>query len=394
MKILEWGIYLVAFCLPLYLVRFKIFNIPTTVLEIMIYILFIIWLIKVFKFSKFKKLLTTHCSLFIAILLILIGLGLATVFSWDLRTSAGIWKAWFVDPLLFFIVLITTIKIPKQIKNVLYVFVSSGFVIAVISLLYLIQGSLDPTGRLQAFYNSPNYLAMYLAPALILSLGLLMFAKKKLEKISLFIAFCLLFFALWHTCSFGARLGIIIALCFGLGLYLYKLKRVKLLWGFIILGLIIILLLSYLKIDSEGGKLSFNARLIIWQKALEVFKTHPILGIGPGTFKDHFPSYPIWDVPQPHNLYLAFLLQTGIIGFIGFIWLLIWFFRTGIKLFLVRCSLFVVPLFTVMIYILVHGLVDTLYWKNDLSMIFWLITGLMVILSRYSLSARSGSSIS
>lgn len=28
-----------------------------------------------------------------------------------------------------------------------------------------------------------------------------------------------------------------------------------------------------------------------------------------------------------------------------------------------------------MIYALVHGLVDTTYWKNDLALMFWLIIG-------------------
>jgi O-antigen ligase len=394
MKILEWGIYLIALCLPLYLVRFKIFNIPTTVLEIMIYILFIVWLIKVFKFGKFKRLLTTHCSLFIAVLLILIGLSLATVFSSDLRTSAGIWKAWFIDALLFFIILITTIKTSKQIKNVLYAFVSSGFIVSVISLIYLIQGKLDATGRLQAIYNSPNYLAMYIAPALIVGFGLWILVKNRLGKILLFIVLCSLFITLCCTQSFGAYMGIITALCFGLILYLYKLEKKKLIYGVIFLGLIVILILSYSKFTSEQGKLSLNARLTIWQKAWQIFKANPILGIGPGTFEDYFPPYPEWGVPQPHNFYLAFLLQTGIIGFIGFIWLLVWFFRKGFKMFSIQHSAFGILLMMVMIYILVHGLVDTQYWKNDLSIIFWLIIGLMVILSRHSLLARSGSSIS
>ncbi|TSC53324.1 MAG: hypothetical protein LiPW39_336 [Parcubacteria group bacterium LiPW_39] len=30
----------------------------------------------------------------------------------------------------------------------------------------------------------------------------------------------------------------------------------------------------------------------------------------------------------------------------------------------------------VMVYILVHGLLDTTYWKNDLALIFWAIIAL------------------
>jgi O-antigen ligase len=86
-------------------------------------------------------------------------------------------------------------------------------------------------------------------------------------------------------------------------------------------------------------------------------------------------------VPQPHNLYLAFLLQTGIIGFIGFILLLFWFFRAGIM-----NHESGIILMSVMVYILVHGLVDTTYWKNDLAVIFWLVIGLMVTIKKEPIS--------
>jgi putative inorganic carbon (HCO3(-)) transporter len=176
----------------------------------------------------------------------------------------------------------------------------------------------------------------------------------------------------------GAWLGIVIALGFGLVLYLWKSNKKKLIWFIIVLGLILILAISYLKLFSEQGKTSFNARLIIWEKAWHVFSGHPIIGLGPGTFEAYFPSFPIWGVPQPHNLYLAFLLQTGIIGFIGFVWILIWFFKKGFEL-LKAQNLLSITLMSVMVYILIHGLVDTTYWKNDLSIAFWVIIALLNI---------------
>lgn len=396
------GVYLVVFCLPLYLVRLEIFSIPTNVLEIIIGALFIAWAINKIVNSEqrtanknFKKLFIVHCLLFVAIALILIGVSVATIFSWDLRISAGIWKSWFVVPLLFFIIVIDTFKDrKKQIKNILFAFILSALVIGVIS---LVQWNLDSTGRLQGLYTSPNYLAMYLAPAWLicsyyfftflvaargLTCGLGTRSKTIATKIFFLLCIILLSVILFFTKSLGAWLGIVVAVGFGLILYFYKIKKRKLFWVVIILGLIIVLILIYLKLNSEDGRISFNARLIIWQKALEVFKKYPLTGIGPGTFEDYFPPYPIWGVPQPHNLYLAFLIQTGIIGFVGFIWLLIHFFRNGLKLFIVHCSLFTILLIMVMVYILVHGLVDTTYWKNDLSVMFWMFIGLMTVLEK------------
>jgi len=367
MKTLTWGIYLVVFCLPLYLVRFKIFGIPTTVLEILIYVLFVFWLIKGFRFGEFKKLLITRYSLLITVTLILIGVSLATVFSSDLRISAGIWKAWFIDPILFFIVLINAIKNSEQIKKVLYSLFLSGTVVSIISLVYLILGKLDPVGRLQAFYTSPNYLAMYLAPALIIGFGLITRKNIISSTFILFSIICLVL-SIIFTYSFGAWLGIVAALGFGFFIYLLKLKK-RLAWVILGFSLVFILILGYLALIQRGA--SLETRLIIWQRAFEVFKTHPILGIGPGTFESY---------PQPHNIFLAFLLQTGIVGFIGFIWLLIWFLKTGfMNLASFNDARFILILISMMIYILVHGLVDTTYWKNDLSALFWTVTALMVI---------------
>jgi len=265
--------------------------------------------------------------------------------------------------------------------------------------------------RLQGIFTSPNYLAMCLAPALILCLGF--FQKNYLHKdtphnslrsyagqarlssggvypaiwrgrVFLASSLFLIIFILFLTKSTGVWLGIIGALVFGLALYLWKKDKKILVFIILFLALLTALGLVYVKTITDKGKLSFNTRLEIWDKAWWVFKAYPVTGIGPGTFGDYFPAYPKWGVPQPHNIYLAFLIQTGIIGFIGFIWLLIQFFRNGVRAYDSRLIVF---LMMAMIYILIHGLVDTTYWKNDLSVIFWVIIGLMVILSRH----RSGS---
>ncbi|MFZ5559576.1 MAG: O-antigen ligase family protein [Patescibacteria group bacterium] len=429
MKISEWGIYLIIFCLPLYLIRFKIFNIPTTMLELLIYILFIFWLIqKGFNppSSRPKSGLRTARGIIWPVVLILIGVTISTIFSWNLRTSAGIWKAWFIDPLLFFIVIVSVIKNTDQIKKIFYSLIFSGFIVSIVSLIYLILGKLDGQGRLQAFYTSPNYLAMYLAPILVISLGLVVFKKDYLSEdtrrcpsgtsrsipacsrlrrqpmagrspslgptevgppcpfglrmVFLISNLFLLLIILFFTKSFGAWLGVLGALIFWLTVYLFRTKNKKIILFFLALTLILIVILVYFKINSDQGRRSFNSRLEIWQKAWQVFRDYPVIGIGPGTFQDYFPAYPRWGVPQPHNLYLAFLLQTGIIGFIGFIWLLAWFFWMGFKIYNLKFTIFTIIVMSAMIYILVHGLVDTTYWKNDLSVMFWLIIGMMVVL--------------
>ena len=392
MKILKYGILLILFCLPLYLIRFKILGVPTNVLEIMIGILFLFWLAK--KGYKNLFIILKEKLLVWGIILLVVGVSAATIFSWNLKLSAGIWKSWFIVPIVFFIIFFTTIK-KEDIKMIFYSLIASGFVISIISLVYLILGKLNFQARLQGIYSSPNYLAMYLAPILIIVL-MKICSRINFHKILLFVACILLLVVLFFTKSYGAWLGIFIALIFGVAVYLYGTGKKKIVLLLVFLAFVGIFAFGIIKIQSLEGLKSFDARFVIWERAWQSFEDNFPLGIGPGTFEKYFPPYPQWGVPQPHSIYLAFLLQTGIVGFVGFILVLVWFFWPGFKNFFARGE--TLPLWggrllliMLMIYILAHGLVDTLYWKNDLAVVFWTIIGAMIILSRPESGSRQRS---
>jgi len=388
-KLLKWGIFTIVFCLPLYLVRFKILNIPTTLLEILIYFLVIVWLLGGVNIDELKTKIKENRLLFWAIFCILFGASLATFYSWDLRTSLGIWKAWFIDPVLFFFVFIVAIKSLKDLEKIFYVLFASGFFVSFIALIYLLLGRFNPDHRLEAFYSSPNYLAMYLTPIMAMMfcygfLGLFIKANSGSKESVLLIAvsgFILL--VLIFTKSFGAWMGIVIAIGLDLVLWLRTIKKQKIALFLIILLVILSIGILTLKFNSVQGRLSIASRLEIWQKAIEAIWIYPVIGIGPGTFKDFFPEYPLWGVPQPHNLYLAFLLQTGIIGFIGFILLMFWFFRHPLCR-INKINLFQFSIFAAMFSVLAHGIFDTTYWKNDLALMFWIFIGMMAVINTES----------
>ena len=383
MTFLRKGIYLIIFCLPLYLIKIVIFKVPTTVLELLIYALFLFWLTQ----KGYKGLwgVVKHERLLVwGVLFLLAGISIATVFSRDLRMSAGIWKAWFIDPILFFVVFVTVIR-QEDIKNVFKCIIFSGFVVAAISLVYLICGDLNYQGRLQGIFNSPNYLAMYLAIPLLLSFrfalrGLLGGAKgttKGIKGVAMGIygaISLIIIIALFYTQSFGVLSGILGVISLGLIVYLYQKNKKTLALILIVVGFALGLIIGLWKISSTEGLKSFDARFVIWDKAIEAFKYNAFVGIGPGTFEMYFPPYPKWGVPQPHNIFLAFLIQAGIIGFVGFILILIWFYKNSARN---------LALFCLMTYILVHGLTDTTYWKNDLSVMFWILIGITTVLQFY-----------
>jgi hypothetical protein len=69
---------------------------------------------------------------------------------------------------------------------------------------------------------------------------------------------------------------------------------------------------------------TFRLRLIIWGQALSVFAQHPLLGLGPGTYKHYAEIYPTAHMEplgyyirglSAHNLMLHYLAETGLVGF-------------------------------------------------------------------------------
>jgi O-antigen ligase len=126
---------------------------------------------------------------------------------------------------------------------------------------------------------------------------------------------------------------------------------------------------------------SFASRLMIWKSAKTMIVDSPLFGIGPGNFgscylsyQKYFPPYLEWSVPEPHNIFLAFWLGSGLLGLFSFSFLLLWWFRTifseikkgGNRLILSALT-------TIMLAILIHGLFDTTYWRMSLAYMFWIV---------------------
>jgi len=397
----------VIFLLPCYLVRFSLGGIPTTMLEIMIYILFLSWLIRHKKnlniVTAIKNFFAQGRMLPLGLALLLLGVVLSTLYSSDLRTSLGALKGWFIDPFLFFLVFTSEIKERKQTAHALASYILSASAVALIGILYSINNTLTFDGRLRAFYESPNYLAMYLAPAFLFAIyffvnrrdaedspcaskGLSSPLIRKLSRniTAQSLMLMVLAGALFMTKSYGAILGIGAALvCLLLKRYRTDKKYLpasnrKTLLALAAVALVIFSLLSYQKyaqITSAGERSSLSSRFMIWDASMEMINDSPFFGIGPGTFQEVYLDYQQrfttpyleWAVPQPHNTLLAFYLQSGMVGFIGFVLIL---------LFLCKRARTDDVVFLFLVYFLVHGLVDTLYWKNDLAMIFVLVAGI------------------
>lgn len=320
---------------------------------------------------------------------LLVGLMLSLAFASPNTSGLGIVKAWFFFPILFAWLLSELIRSRQQRQTVVWVWYGATSFIALTAILSLVQGILTYDGRLSTPYTSPNFLAMVLLPGIFLGPYLIHISPKPLLKTFLFLLWLIILIDTYATLSYGAWVGALIAFLFTSYLSLKK-RSFKLLPALVIVAFFGVFILLQWPTEKMQNLLHFtersstSSRFMIWRSATAILKDHPFFGIGPGNFQDtylayqqFFPPYLEWAVPQPHNLYLAFWLQTGIIGLIGFLWLVTSWLRDSLRY---VCQKQQAPLMKalvgIMAAILIHGLVDTPYWKTDLAYIFWLTIAL------------------
>lgn len=392
-------IYFTIFITPLYLVKIGIFGLPSNILELAICVVFFRWILE--KYPSFQfKIQKNFYSNTIAILLIFSGLFASTLANQNYRVGFGIIKGWFFIPLIFGLIVYKTIRTKNDIRKILKCIFYSASATSIIGIFYLISSNLTFNGRLQIFFLSPNHLAMFLSFGFLIGFYLV---KEKIFKKNMdnnFIFYSSLFFciaiALYFTYSYAAWLSIAAGLSVA---HIFSSKNKKRLLSAIFLIIACVSLLFYFQFGNQkfqdfknfSDRSSSASRLMIWSSAWKIGSDHWFWGIGSGNFQTeyleyqkYFPSYLEWAVPQPHNLYLAFWLQSGLIGFFGFIFLIFLWFRSLLSAFKKQKDGLVLAaiLFSLMLSLLFHGIFDTPYWKNDLSFLFWIIFFLGISLAK------------
>jgi len=395
---------------PAYLLRLKVGGVPFTVLEIYTYVLFGLWVLTLFRPKKFYYLLPLPGYFFWAAILFLgVCLGLlnvpasmllpdGSVFH-SLPAALGIWKGWVLAPLLYFVVLTQSLTNATQIKTLLRIFVYSAVLVALAAYgMSLFGYGITYDLRLAGFYESANYLALVLAPALLLNIVWVFERQGGARRVHHFLdtaTLTVLLHALFFTQSYAAILSVFGAL-FLYALYVMLQNRARMaraaLGTLVLLATLAVIVFSQLHTPKfqqfldVRNRSSTTVRFEIYRTTWHLIEKNWLWGIGPGLYQANYQTTapevlghaPMeWNIPHPHNLYFAFWLNAGLLGLLallGFVWL--------------AHRQFTYPMLAFW-GILLHGFFDTPFWKNDLAMIFWLILGAIALLQSYGTHSAS-----
>ncbi|WP_055077323.1 IctB family putative bicarbonate transporter [Pseudanabaena sp. 'Roaring Creek'] len=257
----------------------------------------------------------------------------------------------------------------------------------------------DPTSetagvtRVYSFLGNPNLFAGYLMAALPLgAIAAIHWRNWGMKTLGILTAI-LGAFCITQTQSRGGLMGIaaesftlVLLLVYWWGKRLPSWTFPSVLGGTagaIALGTILVPTLRKRVGSIFGTDDSSNAfRVNVWQSVLNMIKAKPILGIGPGNkaFNQIYPLYQRsgYSALGTYSVPLEITVETGIVGIICYSWLVFTIFRQGwLGLNRLRSDrdssgLWIIAAIATLVGMLVHGLVDTVWYRPQVQLLWWL----------------------
>ncbi|HJX85742.1 MAG TPA: O-antigen ligase family protein [Candidatus Angelobacter sp.] len=241
------------------------------------------------------------------------------------------------------------------------------------------------TGRVTSFLFHFNALAGYLNLAIPFAIGALVLSKDRWVRYAGTICLGTAGAALFLTGSRGGMIayaGIIFA-----SIWFLTPRRVtvlRIIPAIVLSALLVVALVRPHEAErlQEVDEFTQVSRLALWGAAGVMFLGHPVLGVGYGNYPTLYSDY----VPgsseeiDSHDLYLQFLAETGIIGFLAFFTLIGSFLWIAVKLVKMAdplCRIVGIGVGGAILATLVHGVVDYLFnGSPQFGTLFWVVLAL------------------
>jgi O-antigen ligase len=231
-----------------------------------------------------------------------------------------------------------------------------------------------------AVYQTSNAVALFLVPLIAVAGAILLHGTSTLQRrlAAVFIAIAGMGVVLsFSRGGYGALLAVAI------GLALSHKRRWWLLAGLAVLVVIAIrvpIIASRLshELSATDPRNTFAGRLHLWQATFQMMREHLVFGTGLSGYAHAMTPWPngLSQVIYPHNLLLNFWVTTGVLGLVAFLILFIQALRItwrGWRRGEVDWRPFELGVLLALVSMVVHGIVDVPYFKNDLSFEFWVL---------------------
>jgi len=415
----SWGLALAAFSWPLYVLRWGLFGLPSTLLEGLIIVALAVFL---FKNRDWRD---WHWPKYGW----LVGLWLAWSFlcvwvnpNW--YAALGLWRAYFLEPLIFVFLALNMIKNRRDWHLMWGAIGISALLVAIFAIIQRFTGwgvpyeywALGEGHRVTSIFAQPNFLGLFLGPLVAWFGGravMLGWGRGWKEIMGALAGFL----AIMAAKSDGALIGIVGGFL-AAGLWFKKTRY----WAIAGVAAVVLILAIPNPVGTQilhkftRQEWSTAVRIELWQETGDMLQQNWLLGAGIGGYQTKMEAFHrhAWSdtFPYPHNIFLSVWSEVGLPGLILFLGLLLvlvrsWWLagreRAASKLHSQQKSVagtaarmaqvggfadWRFPLLWAVLTLLIHGLVDTPYFKNDLAMLFWWLWLVPMLAGRLDFSPK------
>jgi len=370
-------------------VRWRYGFYPTTLLETAIILTVVVFALETWRGHLALQWRTPFT---IPALLFILAGAISVLVAPSRTAGLGLYRAYIIEPIAFAFVLMHAVTTWRRALAVLSGFGIAGIVVGLANSILVIAALRAHTYDVTqtppvVIYTTANALALFLGPLIAVAASLFLHGTSRELRIC---SGVFLLVAVPSMLLSFSRGGYLAMAAVAVGLALSHRRRWLLLAGLVIAGGLVsaippIFHRISIEFQNVGGTTFFGraGRLELWSATLKMLSHYPIFGAGLSGFAERIGPYWNANHPErfidPHNIVLNFWVETGLLGVFAFAWLLVVVFRIswqGWKKSDSDWRPIFLGVLLAMVAIVVHGLVDVPYFKNDLSLLFWALAGI------------------
>ncbi|MGC1306503.1 MAG: IctB family putative bicarbonate transporter [Phormidesmis sp.] len=317
--------------------------------------------------------------------------------------------------IIFFMLTARILRIKELRSGLVLVYLLTALVVSVYGMRQWFFGAealatwVDPESdmvgvtRVYSYLKNPNLLAAYIMPAISFSAVAVFAWPKWLPKGLALVMFVTNCACLRYTFSRGGWLGAV-AMAFALLVLLvfWWSPRFSTFWrrwalplllgGAVALVVAAVVLvpgirLRVMSIFSLRGDSSNNFRMNVYAAVFDMIRARPIIGIGPGNeaFNQVYPLFqrPMFTALSAYSIYFETAVEAGIMGLLALFWMIWLAFQQGWtqlgRLRQLRSvdAFWLMGTLTAMAGLLVQGTFDTVWYRPQVSTLWWMLLGMV-----------------
>ena len=297
-----------------------------------------------------------------------------------------------------------------QVKKIIWSLLGASFLVALYGFYQYaygmdmfafewVDGEQFPELKMRVFstFQNPNLLAGFLVIVLAILPGFGLCQQKKSVQLLLLILTVILGSCLILTYSRGAWISVL-AVFLAYSIFFNR----KVLW--------LLLLIPFLALFSYDSVLERLASIIhptdtssalrwaLWESTIAMIVYNPFAGIGWGSYwmvyheYDFFIKNPATTIFHAHNMYLHIAAEIGIPGFIAFMYILYGHSRQAFAIITSAKDIWVKGIvfgvLSAFLGIAVNGLTDHVLFNTQLSMLFWLLSAIIIVAGKEQIFSK------